>query len=167
MSTIEINCAPSAAATSARDTGCSECCARLAAICSACCEVTPARTCIARKPMLAWVRVPVLSKITVSMLARDSIACIRRTSTPWRANRPADVNIAAGVANDSAQGHVTTSTATAAIKARAGSVGHQNTTAKAAASSTKIKNGLATLSASTASRGLSVDACAISDTIWA
>ena len=117
--------------------------------------------------MLASVKVPVLSKMTVSILASDSIACILRTSTPWRASNPAEVNIAVGVASDSAHGQVTTSTATAAISARDGSVGHQNTTAKAAASNTKIRNGFATRSASTARRGFSVAACAINATIWA
>ena len=116
--------------------------------------------------MVASVSVPVLSKMTVSMLARDSIACMRRTSTPRLASAPAVVSMAVGVASDSAQGQVTTSTATAAIKARAGSVRHQNAAAKTAASNTKARKGLAIRSASNARRGLSVAACAISATIW-
>ena len=59
--------------------------------------------------------------------------------------------MAVGVASDSAQGQVTTSTATAAIRPRAGSVLHQYAAARAAANSTKPKNGLATRSACTAS----------------
>ena len=73
--------------------------------------------------------------------------------------------MAVGVASDKAHGQVTTSTATAAIKARAGSVLHQKAAAPPAASKTNHKNGLATRSASKASRGLSTDARSISATI--
>ena len=69
--------------------------------------------------------VPVLSNITVSTAASASNASSRRTSTPRRASAPAADNMAAGVASDKAQGQVTTSTDTATISARCGSVCHQ------------------------------------------
>ena len=52
-------------------------------------------------------------------------------------------SMAAGVARDKAQGHVTTSTATATIKAWPGSRPHQKAQARPAASRTPIRNGLA------------------------
>ena len=85
----------------------------------------PSRVTDWRNPIRASVSVPVLSNTTVSTPAKVSMACKRRTSTPWRASKPALVSMAVGVASDKAHGQVTTSTATAAMMARAGSVGHQ------------------------------------------
>ena len=63
------------------------------------------------------VKVPVLSKIKVSTSAKASKACKWRTKTPCRASVPDAANIAAGVASDKAQGHVTINTDTATINA--------------------------------------------------
>ena len=74
--------------------------------------------------------------------------------------------MAAGVASDRAQGQVTISTATATASAREGSTCHQAKPAAAAATSTSTRKGAAMRSASTASRGFSVEACSIRRTIW-
>ena len=75
--------------------------------------------------------------------------------------------MAAGVASDKAQGQVTTNIATAIINACPGSLGHHHAQARPAASNTKIRNGFAIRSASSAICGLLVAACAISATICA
>ena len=103
----------------------------------------------------------------MSTCAKASSACSRRTSTPLLASAPALASMAAGVASDSAQGQVTTRIATAIISAWPGSVGHHQMQASPAASSTKIRKGLARRSASNAICGLLVEACSISATICA
>ena len=86
---------------------------------------------------------------------------------PPLASAPALASMAAGVASDKAQGQVTTRMATAIISACPGSDGHHQAQANPAASSTKMRNGLANRSASCAMCGLLVEACAISATICA
>ena len=73
--------------------------------------------------------------------------------------------MATGVARDSAQGHVTMSTATATIKAWLGSLGHHHTAASTAANNTATRKGRATRSASCARRGFCKDALSINATI--
>jgi hypothetical protein len=63
-------------------------------------------------PCAPTVNVPVLSKMKRSARASASIAWPRVTSTPRAASAPVATVNAAGVANDSAQGQLTTSTAT-------------------------------------------------------
>ena len=115
----------------------------------------------------SWVNVPVLSNTTVSTLANVSSACKRRTNTPPFAKRPAVANMAVGVANDKAQGQVTIRTATATDKACWGSIRHHTKPAPMASKKTTIKNGVAMRSASCASRGFSVLARSIKETIAA
>ena len=147
--------------------GCSDCTANACANTSACCGVKPARVRIRPTCKPSRVKVPVLSKTTVSTSARDSSACGLRTNTPARAKAPLAAIIAAGVASDKAQGHVTISTATPAISARCGSSPHHHATAAAAATSTTHKKGAAMRSANRARRGLVVDAIRIKSTISA
>ena len=75
--------------------------------------------------------------------------------------------MATGVANDKAHGQVTISTATATMSAWPGSVGHHQTAAKPAATSTPTRKGRAMRSASWAKRGFCSEALSISATICA
>ena len=86
---------------------------------------------------------------------------------PPPASRPAAANMAAGVARESAQGQVTTSTDTATMSARSGSRSHHHSAAPAALSSTASKKGLASRSAMRASVGLVAEAASISATMCA
>eukprot|EP01031_Cornospumella_fuschlensis_P010526 gene10525-12893_t len=90
-----IPCA-SAARTTAWARGCSEARSIPAARRSSSSRSNPSRATTWVTEGRPSVRVPVLSKITVSISASTSTACSLRTSTPWRASRPADVSIAAG-----------------------------------------------------------------------
>jgi hypothetical protein len=108
-----------------------------------------------------------LSKTTVSMDAPVSSASSRRSTMPRRASAPAAASVAAGVARDSAQGHVTISTATAMPSAWPAPVGHHHHAAAAAAAITASRKGPAMRSASLASRGLSTEARSISATMAA
>ena len=81
--------------------------------------------------------VPVLSNTMRSARARTSSASPRSASTPRRASAPCAAASAAGTASDSAQGQLTTSTASATSNARAGScIRHHAYTAIAARIST-------------------------------
>ena len=117
--------------------------------------------------MRSLVSVPVLSNTTASTRASDSKDCTSRSNTPWRARLPAAASMAAGVANDKAQGQVTINTDTATIMALPGDSPQAQTAASAATTSTASKNGLAMRSASAASRGLCNEAVCIKFTIAA
>ena len=73
--------------------------------------------------------------------------------------------MAAGVARDKAQGHVTINTETATIKAWLGLVCHHHAAEPKANNNTPNKNGLAIRSASWAKRGFWIDALCIKSTI--
>ena len=108
---------------------------------------------------------PVLSKITVSILAILSIACNRLIKIPRLTNALALANIAAGVAKDNAQGHVTISTAAAVINARPWSTFHNKAAAVMALKIMKNRKGLATRSANCDNLGFSMAAWLIKLTI--
>ncbi|MNV55541.1 hypothetical protein D3C71_1477760 [compost metagenome] len=159
--------AADAAATTARDAGCMDWRARAAARDNTSSAAQPGAVCTDCSAMPSRVSVPVLSNTTVSTPASASSPCRLHTNTPWRASVPAAVNMATGVASDSAHGQVTMSTATATINAWPGSEGHQYTAANTAAKSTATRKGLAMRSASCAKRGFCSDALSISATICA
>ena len=101
------------------------------------------------------VNVPVLSNTTWQCRARRSMTCARVMTKPNRRSAIAAAVIAIGVANDSAQGHDTTSTAMAVGSARAGSTNcHARNDAAAIARMAATKR-CATQSASNATGGLS------------
>ena len=58
------------------------------------------------------VRVPVLSKITVSILLASSNTSLVLTKIPFLAQTPSDTIVASGVASPKAQGQATTKTVT-------------------------------------------------------
>ena len=118
-------------------------------------------------PVDGSVSVPVLSSTTVSMRASRSMASARVTSTPRRASLAVAAASATGVASDSAQGQVTTSTASTAGKARAGSTNHQHTAVATASTRITPTNQLAARSARRTSRGRSVRARSCSATMEA
>ena len=156
-----------AAATMARDAGCMDCRASVAARARASSRSSPGAHRTECTAMPSRVSVPVLSNTSASTLARASSPCRLRTSTPWRASVPAAVNMATGVAKDKAHGQVTISTATATISAWPGSEGHHQTTASPAASNTAKRKGRAIRSASWARRGFCNEALSIKARIWA
>ena len=102
------------------------------------------------------VSVPVLSSMTVSIVARPSTASARITSTPSWASRELAAAIAAGVASDSAQGHVATSTASIAGKARVGSISCQITPTSTVSNKMRTTNHDAMRSAASPRRGRSL-----------
>ena len=102
------------------------------------------------------VRVPVLSSMTVSTLARPSIASGRMTSTPSLARRELAAANATGVAIESAHGQVATSTARTAGKARAGSITYQASPTKVVSSRIRTMNHEAIRSAARPKRGRSL-----------
>ncbi|CRQ87724.1 hypothetical protein PAERUG_E16_London_17_VIM_2_04_14_03148 [Pseudomonas aeruginosa] len=110
-------------------------------------------TCLSvRRPS---VRVPVLSKITVSMWFSPSSTCPRVISRPSLCRLPVAAVSAVGVASDRAQGQVATSSDSTTQKARWWSTCHHSAPTAAATSRTMSRNHCATLSASSARRGLS------------
>ncbi len=130
-------------------------CSSARAICTARAASKPSKASTATSSGVAPVNVPVLSKITRRMRASRSSTCARVITKPRRRSARVATVIAIGVANDSAQGHDTTSTAIAAGSAIAGSAKCQNTNVAAAIASTAATKCRATASACTATRGLS------------
>ncbi len=71
------------------------------------------------------VNVPVLSKMIWLQRASDSRLWLRMVSRPWLSMLPVAALMAVGVASDSAQGQVTTSTATRIGNQLSGDCCHQ------------------------------------------
>ena len=107
----------SAPATMASASGCSEPRSRLAARRNTSASSCPSSGSTATSFGLPSVRVPVLSTISVSTLAKPSSASAFLISTPACAPRPVAVMIDIGVASPSAQGQAMISTATAETSA--------------------------------------------------
>ena len=144
------NCCASAAAPTARASGCSL---------PLCIEATAAITCAASSPGttsnavrrgLPTVRVPVLSNATTSTLCASSSACASLIRMPCFAATPVPAMMAAGVARPSAHGQAMTSTATAWINASStgAPANSQPTTVSSAITSTTGTNTFDTWSTS-------------------
>ncbi|OAD21068.1 hypothetical protein THIOM_003183 [Candidatus Thiomargarita nelsonii] len=144
------------ASTKARAIGCSDCRSKATAYCKQSAGLKSAKVCVFNKRKRPSVNVPVLSKTKWVARAKLSKACPRVVNKPARVRVLVAAVIAVGVANDSAQGQVTTKTESVIASHASGSTYHQYTATPKANSSTPSTNHEATRSANWVSAGFSV-----------